>query len=74
MPAGVEHRPAHDNLAHARFLEAKSEVLTVALDDPDLFLWDFAASTHVRTLLHRGRLAEALAASAHPALGERRLR
>ncbi|MBA3583561.1 MAG: tetratricopeptide repeat protein, partial [Gemmatimonadetes bacterium] len=63
---------AHDELAHARFLEAKSEVLTVALDDPDLFQWDFAASTHVRTLLHRGRLAEALAASAHPALAERR--
>lgn len=63
---------AHYDLAHARFLEAKSEVLTVALDDPDLFEWDFAASTHVRTLLHRGRLAEALAASAHPALAERR--
>jgi tetratricopeptide (TPR) repeat protein len=63
---------AHDNLSDARFLETKCELLRVALDDPDLFLPDFAAQTLFETLLFRGRFDEALAVSHHPAVAKKR--
>jgi class 3 adenylate cyclase/tetratricopeptide (TPR) repeat protein len=62
---------AHDNLSNARFLETKAELLKVALEDPDLFLPDFAAQTLFETLLFRGRLEEALVVSQHPAVARR---
>jgi hypothetical protein len=60
------------DLSNARFLEAKTEVLKMALDDPNPFLPGFATQTLFGTLLFRGRLEEALALSHHPAVVKRR--
>jgi tetratricopeptide (TPR) repeat protein len=60
------------DLSNARFLEAKSEVLRMALDDPHPFLPGFAAQTLFGTLLFRGRLEEARGLSHHPAIVKRR--
>ena len=63
---------AHQNLSNSRFLETKSEVLRVALDDPELYLPEDAAQMLFQTLLYRGRLEEALAAIHRPAVADRR--
>lgn len=63
---------AHQNLSHGRFLETKSEVLEVALKNPELYLPEDAAQISFQTLLYRGRLEEALAASHNPAVADRR--
>lgn len=63
---------AHQSFSHGRFLETKSEVLKVALSDPELYLPEDAGQMAFQTLLYRGRLEDALVASHDPAVADRR--